>query len=56
MTTTWRACGKLYHGRDRVLVGIETVAAEPGIVTNRVVLREEHLNYNHVSTGASSRA
>ena len=42
---------ELYHGRYWGLVGIETVAAEPGLVTNRVVLREEHLNYNLVVHG-----
>ena len=41
----------LYSGRYWGLVGIETVAAERGLVTNRVKLRDEHLNYNHVVHG-----
>lgn len=41
----------LYAGRYWGLVGIETVAAERGVVTNRVKLRDEHLNYNHVVHG-----
>ena len=41
----------LYAGRYWGLLGIETVAAEPGLVTNRVLLRDEHLNYNHVVHG-----
>jgi len=42
---------ELYAGRYWGLVGIETVAAEPGKVVNRVVLREHHLNYNDVVHG-----
>lgn len=41
----------LYSGRFWGLVGIETVAAEKGLVTNRILLRDEHLNYNHVVHG-----
>ena len=40
-----------YAGRYWGLVGIETIAAEPGLVTNRVLLREDHLNYNQVVHG-----
>jgi len=39
------------RGRYWELVGIETVAAEPGRVVNRVRLREAHLNYNDVVHG-----
>ncbi|WP_322797053.1 PaaI family thioesterase [Tepidiforma sp.] len=39
------------QGRYWGLVGIETVSARPGLVVNRVVLREEHLNYNDVVHG-----
>ena len=42
---------ELYNGRYWGLIGIETVAAERGLVTNRVVLRDEHLNYNLVVHG-----
>ncbi|HQW50915.1 MAG TPA: PaaI family thioesterase [Tepidiformaceae bacterium] len=42
---------ELYAGRYWGLVGIETISAERGRVVNRVVLREDHLNYNHVVHG-----
>ncbi len=45
------ALRKLYAGRYWGLIGIETIAAERGLVTNRVRLREEHLNYNQVVHG-----
>ncbi len=38
-------------GRYWGLLGIETVAAEPGRVVNRIAIREEHLNYNDVVHG-----
>lgn len=41
----------LYSGRYWGLIGVEPVAAEPGRVTNRLSLRPEHLNYNHVVRG-----
>lgn len=40
-----------YKGRFWGLVGIETIAAERGSVTNRVLLRPDHLNYNEVVHG-----
>ncbi len=39
------------NGRYWGLLGIETVAAEPGRVVNRIAIREEHLNYNDVVHG-----
>lgn len=42
---------ELYAGRYWGLVGIETISAERGRVVNRVVLRDDHLNYNHVVHG-----
>jgi uncharacterized protein (TIGR00369 family) len=38
-------------GRYWGLLGIEAVHAEPGVVRKRVLLREEHLNYNDVVHG-----
>lgn len=40
------------RGRYWELVGIETVSARPGLVVNRVALREEHLNYELQRCGA----
>ena len=51
MTDYLASLRTLYAGRYWGLLGIETVAAERGLVTNRVLLREEHLNYNHVAHG-----
>lgn len=38
-------------GRYWGLLGIEAIEAEPGRVRKRVVLREDHLNYNNVVHG-----
>ena len=51
MTDYLASLRTLYAGRYWGLLGIETVAAERGLVTNRVLLREEHLNYNQVVHG-----
>lgn len=40
-----------YKGRYWGLVGIETIAAERGCVTNRVLLTPDHFNYNEVVHG-----
>ena len=51
MTDHLASLRTLYTGRYWGLLGIETVAAERGLVTNRILLREEHLNYNQVAHG-----
>lgn len=42
---------ELYSGRYWGLIGVEPVTVESGRVTNRLLIRAEHLNYNHVVHG-----
>lgn len=51
MTDHLASLRALYAGRYWGLLGIETVAAERGLATNRILLREDHLNYNQVAHG-----